>query len=46
VGKHPNADALYVEDIDVGEASGPRQVISGLVKFVPVEEMQGRWGGD
>ncbi|KAI3431480.1 hypothetical protein D9Q98_004532 [Chlorella vulgaris] len=42
VGRHPNADALYVEDIDLGEASGPRQVVSGLVKFVPEERMQGR----
>ena len=26
VGKHPNADALYLEEIDVGDAQGPRQV--------------------
>jgi aminoacyl tRNA synthase complex-interacting multifunctional protein 1 len=42
VGRHPNADALYVEQIDLGEAAGPRQVISGLVKFVPEEAMRGR----
>ncbi|PSC67857.1 nucleic acid-binding [Micractinium conductrix] len=41
VGRHPNADALYLEEIDVGEAE-PRQVISGLVKFVPEELMAGR----
>lgn len=41
VGKHPNADALYLEEIEVGEEK-PRQVISGLVKFVTLEEMQGR----
>ncbi|KIZ05283.1 hypothetical protein MNEG_2672 [Monoraphidium neglectum] len=41
VGKHPNADSLYLEEIDVGEDK-PRQVISGLVKFVPEEKMQGR----
>lgn len=29
------------QEIDVGEEK-PRQVISGLVKFVPVEAMQGR----
>ncbi|GFH06618.1 tRNA-binding domain-containing protein, partial [Haematococcus lacustris] len=40
VGRHPNADALYVEEIDVGE-SAPRQIISGLVKFVPEEAMRG-----
>lgn len=41
VDKHPNADALYVEEIDLGEEQ-PRQIVSGLVKFVPVEKMQGR----
>ena len=39
--KHPDADALYLEQIDVGEAE-PRTVISGLANFVPLEEMQGR----
>jgi aminoacyl tRNA synthase complex-interacting multifunctional protein 1 len=38
---HPNADSLYVEDIDLGEEQ-PRQVVSGLRKFVPLEAMQGR----
>lgn len=40
--KHPDADALYVEQIDVGEAEGPRTIVSGLVKYVPLEEMQVR----
>eukprot|EP00094_Tigriopus_californicus_P001368 TCALIF_01324-PA protein Name:"Similar to MPI Mannose-6-phosphate isomerase (Macaca fascicularis)" AED:0.15 eAED:0.15 QI:2/0/0/1/0.75/0.8/5/0/691 len=39
--KHPDADALYVEEVDVGEDK-PRTVISGLVKFIPLEEMQNR----
>ena len=39
--KHPDADALYVEDVDVGEEKN-RTVISGLVKFIPLEEMQNR----
>ncbi|MCL7050218.1 hypothetical protein MKW94_028154 [Papaver nudicaule] len=39
--KHPDADSLYVEEIDVGEAT-PRTVVSGLVKFIPLEEMQNR----
>ncbi|KAL5200070.1 hypothetical protein ABZP36_021273 [Zizania latifolia] len=39
--KHPDADSLYVEEIDVGEAA-PRTVVSGLVKFIPLEEMQNR----
>ena len=37
--KHPDADSLYVEEIDVGEDT-PRTVVSGLVKFIPLEEMQ------
>ncbi|XP_055316864.1 aminoacyl tRNA synthase complex-interacting multifunctional protein 1-like [Sitodiplosis mosellana] len=41
VQKHPDADALYLEKIDVGEDK-PRTVISGLVKHVPIEEMQNR----
>ena len=39
--KHPDADALYLEQIDVGEEE-PRTVISGLANFIPLEEMQGR----
>lgn len=41
VSKHPDADSLYLEKIDCGEAK-PRTVVSGLVKFVPIEEMQNR----
>ncbi|XP_033016208.1 aminoacyl tRNA synthase complex-interacting multifunctional protein 1 isoform X1 [Lacerta agilis] len=39
--KHPDADTLYVEEVDVGETN-PRTVVSGLVKHVPLEEMQNR----
>uniref|UniRef100_A0A8C9DIN1 Aminoacyl tRNA synthetase complex interacting multifunctional protein 1 n=1 Tax=Prolemur simus TaxID=1328070 RepID=A0A8C9DIN1_PROSS len=39
--KHPDADSLYVEEVDVGEAA-PRTVVSGLVNHVPLEEMQNR----
>lgn len=39
--KHPDADSLYVEQVDVGEEK-PRTVVSGLVKFVPLEQMQNR----
>lgn len=39
VQKHPDADSLYVEEIDVGEPR-PRTVVSGLVKYIPLEEMQ------
>uniref|UniRef100_A0A2M4BTB3 Putative trna-binding protein n=1 Tax=Anopheles marajoara TaxID=58244 RepID=A0A2M4BTB3_9DIPT len=41
VSRHPDADSLYVEKVDCGEAN-PRTVISGLVKFVPIEQMQNR----
>jgi len=41
VSKHPDADSLYLEKIDCGEAH-PRTVVSGLVKFVPIEEMKDR----
>lgn len=37
--KHPKADALYVEEIDVGGGE-IRTVVSGLVNFIPLEEMQ------
>lgn len=39
VQKHPDADSLYLEEIDVGEGQ-PRTVVSGLVKFIPLVEMQ------
>ncbi|XP_050052095.1 aminoacyl tRNA synthase complex-interacting multifunctional protein 1 [Dermacentor andersoni] len=39
--KHPDADSLYVEQVDVGEGK-PRTVVSGLVKFVPLDKMQNR----
>lgn len=37
--KHPDADSLYVEQVDVGEAS-PRTVVSGLVKHIPLDQVQ------
>ncbi|KAF9355020.1 G4 quadruplex nucleic acid binding protein [Mortierella sp. AD094] len=42
VEKHPDADSLYVETVDIGEAE-PRTVVSGLVKHIPIEEMENRW---
>ncbi|XP_027116835.1 probable methionine--tRNA ligase isoform X1 [Coffea arabica] len=39
--KHSSADSLYVEEIDVGEPQ-PRKVVSGLVKYIPLEKMQNR----
>ncbi|XP_045068777.1 aminoacyl tRNA synthase complex-interacting multifunctional protein 1-like [Coregonus clupeaformis] len=39
--KHPDADSLYVEQVDVGKAA-PRTVVSGLVKHIPIDQMQNR----
>ncbi|KAL0578635.1 G4 quadruplex nucleic acid binding protein [Marasmius crinis-equi] len=43
VKKHPDADGLYIEQIDLGEETGPRTVVSGLVNYVPIEQMQDKW---
>ena len=37
---HPNAESLYIEDIDLGDRTV--QVVSGLAKYYPVEELPGR----
>ncbi|KAF9516509.1 hypothetical protein BS47DRAFT_1340863 [Hydnum rufescens UP504] len=42
VARHPDADGLYVEQIDIGEETGPRTVVSGLVNYIPIEQMQDR----
>ncbi|KAH9936283.1 nucleic acid-binding protein [Fomitopsis serialis] len=41
--KHPDADGLYVEQIDFGEPDGPRTVVSGLVHYIPIEQMQDKY---
>ena len=41
VERHPEADGLYVEQIDLGEGK-PRTVVSGLVKHVPIDQMLNR----
>ncbi|KAI0632093.1 hypothetical protein C8Q77DRAFT_1123841 [Trametes polyzona] len=38
--KHPDADGLYVEQIDFAEETGPRTVVSGLVNYIPIEDMR------
>ena len=38
--RHPEAESLYVEEVDVGEPDGPRTICSGLVKFLTVEDLQ------
>lgn len=37
--KHPDADALYVEEVDLGEGTN-RTVVSGLVKHIPLEQVR------
>jgi len=41
VERHPDADSLYVEKIDVGEEK-PRTIVSGLVNYVPIDQMKDR----
>lgn len=38
VKRHPDAEALYVEEVDIGSGD-PITVVSGLVKFMPEEEL-------
>ncbi|XP_014292180.1 aminoacyl tRNA synthase complex-interacting multifunctional protein 1 isoform X2 [Halyomorpha halys] len=37
--KHPGADSLYVEKVNIGRKK-PITVVSGLVKHIPIEDMQ------
>ncbi|KAF5733962.1 putative methionyl-tRNA synthetase [Tripterygium wilfordii] len=37
--KHEEADSLYVEEVDIGEAE-PRVICSGLVKYIPIHLLQ------
>ncbi|KAL9296089.1 hypothetical protein ACSQ67_021985 [Phaseolus vulgaris] len=39
--KHDEADSLYVEEVDIGEPE-PRIICSGLVKYIPIEHLQGK----
>jgi tRNA-binding EMAP/Myf-like protein len=40
--KHPEADSLYVEKVDIGDPGGPRTIVSGLVKYCCEEILQNR----
>lgn len=35
--------SLISQQIDFGEETGPRTVVSGLVNYVPIEKMQDKW---
>jgi methionyl-tRNA synthetase len=39
---HPEADRLFCQEIDVGEPTGPRQIVSGLRDHYSLEELQGK----
>ncbi|KAF9427505.1 hypothetical protein BGZ94_004770 [Podila epigama] len=47
VANHPDAESLYIEQVDVGDMDGdvkmePRTIVSGLVRHVPKEYLEGR----
>ncbi|KAF6768245.1 hypothetical protein AHF37_09746 [Paragonimus kellicotti] len=42
--KHPDANSLFVEDVDFGPEIGHRTVVSGLSGLYPLEMLQGRRG--
>lgn len=42
IGQHPEAENLYVEKVDVGESSGPRTIVSGLVKYCSIDSLINR----
>lgn len=37
--RHPDADSLYVEEVDIGEEE-TRTICSGLVKYLPLDHLQ------
>lgn len=39
IGKHPEAESLYVEKVDCGEPTGPRTIVSGLVPYCTIEQL-------
>ncbi len=41
VDKHPDADKLYLVDVDLGEAE-PRRVVAGLADFFQINDLVGR----
>ncbi len=39
---HPEADKLLCEDVDIGEATGPRKIASGLRAHYSASELEGK----
>lgn len=33
----------FLQQIDLGEETGPRTVVSGLVNYIPIEEMRDKY---
>lgn len=44
ISRHPDADSLYVEKVDIGtgEEEGPRTIVSGLVNFCDEADLIGK----
>jgi aminoacyl tRNA synthase complex-interacting multifunctional protein 1 len=40
--EHDEADALFCEEIDIGEPEGPRQIASGLRQHYKLEDLEGQ----
>ncbi|CAO3607068.1 unnamed protein product [Cunninghamella blakesleeana] len=38
---HPEAEHLYIEKVDIGEEE-PRTIVSGLAKFIPIQELKNK----
>ena len=36
---HPDADKLYIEEVDCGEEGGPRTICSGLVQYMSTDDI-------
>lgn len=42
ISRHPDAEKLYVEKIDLGEPQGPRTILSGLVEHYKESDLLGK----
>ena len=42
ISQHPEAESLFVEKVDLGEESGPRVIVSGLVQYCSAESLLNR----
>lgn len=42
ISKHPDADNLYVSQVEVGDSTGPRTIISGLAQLIPASDLHNR----